>query len=216
MNDYTCTCSNGVVATGTSATCEIDECMRTPAPCGTGQTCNDPNKAKTSQHDFTCTCDADTTEDTTIVQVDGPARCAKDECNAKPCGAEQSCNDPDTAAGSKNDFTCTCIKTLLNVTGQAVPNCGTDECVTNPCGTGQGCEDPNMLVTGDFECSCPFGSEHNKGAPVEKCDECAVGNVGSPCTWVGHPEVTETCSDPNPAADSLNDFVCTCPNGVST
>eukprot|EP01064_Diplonema_japonicum_P004296 TRINITY_DN127_c0_g1_i22.p1 TRINITY_DN127_c0_g1~~TRINITY_DN127_c0_g1_i22.p1 ORF type:complete len:717 (+),score=255.71 TRINITY_DN127_c0_g1_i22:416-2566(+) len=166
---------------------------------------------QTSQHDFTCTCD----EDTTIVQVDGPARCAKDECNAKPCGAEQSCNDPDTAAGSKNDFTCTCIKTLLNVTGQAVPNCGTDECVTNPCGTGQGCEDPNMLVTGDFECSCPFGSEHNKGAPVEKCDECAVGNVGSPCTWVGHPEVTETCSDPNPAADSLNDFVCTCPNGVS-
>eukprot|EP01064_Diplonema_japonicum_P033056 TRINITY_DN6426_c0_g1_i1.p2 TRINITY_DN6426_c0_g1~~TRINITY_DN6426_c0_g1_i1.p2 ORF type:complete len:288 (+),score=95.70 TRINITY_DN6426_c0_g1_i1:1997-2860(+) len=101
------------------------------------------------------------------------------------------------------------------MTGQAVPNCGSDECTTNPCGAGQGCNDPNLLKNGDFECSCPFGTAHNIGGPVAKCDECEVGNLGSPCAWAGHPEVTETCSDPNPTVDSLNDFVCTCPNGIT-
>eukprot|EP01061_Rhynchopus_euleeides_P011141 TRINITY_DN206_c0_g2_i5.p2 TRINITY_DN206_c0_g2~~TRINITY_DN206_c0_g2_i5.p2 ORF type:complete len:203 (+),score=51.44 TRINITY_DN206_c0_g2_i5:24-611(+) len=77
-----------------------DECGTTP--CGTDQTCNDPDQ--TNSGDYTCTCKSDTS----IVATGQGATCTKDECDDKPCGDDQTCNDPDTGAKTLHDYVCTC------------------------------------------------------------------------------------------------------------
>ena len=93
-----------IVSTGGQATCETRECDANP--CGADQTCNDPNEAADSLHDFICTC----MSDTSVTQVDGPATCSKNECDVNPCDSAQSqtCNDPSPTLASLGDYTCTC------------------------------------------------------------------------------------------------------------
>eukprot|EP01064_Diplonema_japonicum_P034785 TRINITY_DN733_c0_g1_i16.p1 TRINITY_DN733_c0_g1~~TRINITY_DN733_c0_g1_i16.p1 ORF type:complete len:206 (+),score=38.96 TRINITY_DN733_c0_g1_i16:81-698(+) len=104
LHDFTCTCDSDmtIVKTDGPATCTKDECTTTP--CGTGQTCNDPNTSPSSTGDYTCTCTNG------VVTTGGSATCTNDECTATPapCGAGQTCNDPNPAANVLHDFTCTC------------------------------------------------------------------------------------------------------------
>ena len=207
IGDYTCTCPNGVTSTGGAVSkCIDDECES--QPCGSDQDCVDPNTNADVLHDFICSCRADPS----MNRTDGPARCGKNECDSKPC-EEQECMDPNQSVSSLNDYVCSCANNGPTATG-AKANCGVDECLANPCSEGQICTDFDRVANGSFECRCPFGLTHNIGAAVAECDECKQGSSKNPCAWSGHPSVVETCNDPNPQANSLDDFTCTCANGV--
>ena len=206
IGDFTCTCPNGVKSTGAAVLkCEENECDANP--CGMGQLCMDPNYIVF--HDFVCQCKSDAA----IEQTDGPARCSKNECEDKPCGDDQECMDPDQSLSMLHDYVCTCPNNGPTATGTKA-SCGVDECLSNPCSEGQVCVDRDRSATGNFDCRCPFGLAHNIGGPVEECDECNLGSSKNPCAWEGHPNVVETCKDPTKKANMVDDFVCTCPNGV--
>ena len=207
IKDFTCTCDDdmAVFATGTAATCAIDECTAPMvAPCGTGQTCSDPDTKYGSQHDFVCTCD----NDASLTQVDGPATCSKDECTPNPCSAGQTCNDPNPSPGSIKDFTCTCDNDVaVFATGAQVAMCEVDECATTPCGAGQSCIDADTKIASrnDFVCTCSNDAAITQTGSAAMCtvDECLT----MPCG-------TQKCTDTNNAANSLTDFECECANGV--
>eukprot|EP01064_Diplonema_japonicum_P012268 TRINITY_DN19732_c1_g1_i1.p1 TRINITY_DN19732_c1_g1~~TRINITY_DN19732_c1_g1_i1.p1 ORF type:complete len:698 (+),score=192.69 TRINITY_DN19732_c1_g1_i1:133-2226(+) len=134
-----------------------------------------------------------------------------DECTGALCGVDQSCSDPTPRIDSLYDFVCTCLTSSVFAIGAPVPKCDDDECIKNPCHAGQTCADPNSTVAsiGDYTCTC-----NNQplllrvGGPVPSCatavlDECNP----SPC-FAG-----QTCNDPNTTLGSVQDYVCSCPNG---
>ncbi|KAJ9461394.1 Neurogenic locus Notch protein [Diplonema papillatum] len=209
--DYTCTCDNGVVATAAVAMCEVDECEANPCGTSGAQTCEDPNKSQASHHDFVCTC----VTDSSISIVDGPATCEKNECDANPppCGDDQMCEDPDWSMASLRDFVCSCEKGTRIATGGRVGDCGLDECLASPCSEGQVCDDSERFSRGDYTCSCPRGTRRVVNASVATCDECdgaAAQSGKNPCGE----HVNATCRDPNPSATSVDDFICSCPDGT--
>ena len=203
--DYVCTCRNGVALTGGPAVCTRDECE--DKPCGSDQTCADQDTSAAVLKDFVCSCDANTA----VVRTGEPAPCPVDECVAAPCGPEQACNDPDPSPLSMRDFVCTCGNSVTATGAAAV--CDGDECTLTPCAAGQACNDPTKTRgnRGDFTCTCNNDASLVKvGAPVPSC-------VSAECdTLVCGPGSGQTCSDPNPSSSSLNDYTCTCPNGVSS
>ena len=208
-NDFICACTNGVTTTGTAAVCTLNECDANP--CGPKQVCNDANTSFASQHDFVCICQ----DNTAITMKDGPASCIQDECASDPCGSDQLCTEGNTAVDSLKDFSCSCLnKPSLTQVGDKVAACGADECAaqTPPCGAKQDCVDPDFFTTGDFQCLCRGGKERSIGKPHTICDECLIGL--HPCR--GPLGEEELCKDPNTAPDSLDDFVCECPDHATT
>eukprot|EP01064_Diplonema_japonicum_P032109 TRINITY_DN596_c0_g2_i1.p1 TRINITY_DN596_c0_g2~~TRINITY_DN596_c0_g2_i1.p1 ORF type:complete len:406 (+),score=139.94 TRINITY_DN596_c0_g2_i1:608-1825(+) len=193
-----------------------DECVANPC---NGQSCSDPTGAAT-MGDFVCTCSNGQTN------VGGPVTGCNDlnECLAvpAPCGATQSCNDPNPKANKKDDFVCTCPTNMNTATGAPVSPCPapsteapataapptmappTDECENFPC-NGQSCVDTTgFTVADDFVCTCDEDKTSNKGAPVATCgvkDECKVkGACG----------VDQNCRDPDTSSTSLGDYICEC------
>eukprot|EP00755_Sulcionema_specki_P036496 Sspe_Gene.107059::Locus_85130_Transcript_1_1_Confidence_1.000_Length_1024::g.107059::m.107059 len=59
------------------------------------------------------------------------------ECDAGPCGSDQTCEDPSTT--TSNDFVCTCKTDKAISSKGAKATCTLDECSTNPCGQDQEC-----------------------------------------------------------------------------
>ena len=207
LHDFICTCDSdsSITKIDGPATCTKDECAL--PPCGSGQTCDDPNQSAKSLKDFTCTCANG------VTATGASASCEKDECAAtpSPCGSGQKCTDPQKGANSLGDFTCTCDNDAsLTKVGLRVPMCVDDECTSKPCATGQTCTDPNTSakVTGDFKCKCATGSIEKVGGPAV----CSTG-ADDECAATPNPCGTQTCVDPNQAADSKKDFVCTCKTG---
>eukprot|EP01061_Rhynchopus_euleeides_P034070 TRINITY_DN5775_c0_g1_i6.p2 TRINITY_DN5775_c0_g1~~TRINITY_DN5775_c0_g1_i6.p2 ORF type:complete len:141 (+),score=25.18 TRINITY_DN5775_c0_g1_i6:216-638(+) len=83
-NDYTCTCLNGVSATGGVATCSVDDCEA--RPCGDNQRCEDPNTGADSRNDFVCTCIGSPVHaiGASVDQCPTPAPEVPVECEAAP------------------------------------------------------------------------------------------------------------------------------------
>eukprot|EP01062_Namystynia_karyoxenos_P083753 TRINITY_DN96_c0_g1_i3.p1 TRINITY_DN96_c0_g1~~TRINITY_DN96_c0_g1_i3.p1 ORF type:complete len:5058 (+),score=1946.10 TRINITY_DN96_c0_g1_i3:478-15174(+) len=154
-NDWQCICPAPSVGRGNkaAANCEHDECKDKGSTCtGAGQTCNDPNIAATSLHDWTCTCPPPSLGQNTA----GAARCTLDECvqtcptcqdkgdGKKACEDQgQICYDPTKTPDQKKDWTCTCPVTDKDgkATGQSgtntagPANCEVDECRTKQSAT---------------------------------------------------------------------------------
>eukprot|EP01060_Flectonema_neradi_P033571 TRINITY_DN566_c0_g1_i4.p1 TRINITY_DN566_c0_g1~~TRINITY_DN566_c0_g1_i4.p1 ORF type:complete len:477 (+),score=125.55 TRINITY_DN566_c0_g1_i4:57-1487(+) len=160
-------------------------------PCGSKQTCKDPDDMK--NNDYTCTCD----DYPSIVATGGQATCETKECDAKPCGSDQDCNDPNEAADSLHDFVCSCKSDskIKKVDGPAT--CSKNECDANPCDAKQSqtCNDPDPTLASvkDYTCTCPNGVMAT-GGPVTKCidDECDA----NPCGMGGD----QDCKDPDTAS----------------
>eukprot|EP01061_Rhynchopus_euleeides_P009390 TRINITY_DN1855_c0_g2_i1.p1 TRINITY_DN1855_c0_g2~~TRINITY_DN1855_c0_g2_i1.p1 ORF type:complete len:1412 (+),score=353.86 TRINITY_DN1855_c0_g2_i1:84-4319(+) len=211
-NDFECACKDDPATKargGSVPQCVVDECTATPSPCGT-QTCEDTKKGVSQKNDYTCKCAAPST----ATAIGKPAVCAagsNDECTmGAPCGADQTCVDPDQTASSTNDFLCTCSKGVGSATGKAA-SCVLDECDAQPCSGTQACMDPDtsLTATGDFTCACKApltGSATGKPATCVD-DECAV--LPGPCG------ADQKCKDPDTSSSTHNDFTCTCPNGVT-
>ena len=126
----------------------VDECAANP--CGSGQTCKDPDQSL--ENDFTCTC----VDDTMILATGAAATCTLDECDPNPCGTGQSCKDGNTKYGSQHDYICTCdASPFISQTGSPA-QCTLNECDKQPCGQGQSCEDKvaTPLSLKDFTCTC--------------------------------------------------------------
>ena len=126
----------------------------------------------------------------------------EDECEALPCGMDQTCVDPELTSASLKDFVCTCTNGV-NATG-APAACEKDECASKPCGTGQTCNDPAQSASSlkDFVCTCTNGVTATGAAATCEKDECAA--TPAPCG------TGQTCNDPSKAANKLHDFTCTC------
>ena len=133
---------------------------------------------------------------------------AEDECEALPCGMDQTCVDPELTSASLKDFVCTCTNGVT-ATGAAA-TCEKDECAATPapCGTGQTCNDPSKAANKlhDFTCTCDADTTISTTDGPATCDkdECKATPCGT----------GQTCNDPAQSASSLKDFVCTCTNGV--
>eukprot|EP01065_Artemidia_motanka_P033395 TRINITY_DN4038_c0_g4_i1.p1 TRINITY_DN4038_c0_g4~~TRINITY_DN4038_c0_g4_i1.p1 ORF type:complete len:1329 (+),score=229.17 TRINITY_DN4038_c0_g4_i1:46-4032(+) len=202
---WKCTCKGGTAGVGEAvagaAVCVYDECSA--SPCGSGQSCNDPNKVSSRVGDFICTCNG------TSVNATGVAASC-DECVTNPCGSGQTCQD---SSGSGN-FVCTCaVDTTVSKTGGPATCDGlVDECASNPCSmtsTAQTCTDPNKTKNGDYVCVCneATGSGNTAvGRVASPCgsytDECSASPCGS----------AQTCIDQNSSTTSTGDYVCTCTN----
>eukprot|EP00666_Eupelagonemidae_sp_cell4sb_P004993 gene4993-16499_t len=92
----------------------------------------------------------------------------RDECAAQPCGADQTCSDPDASVA--NDFVCACLTPPLGGSRASfavgtLARCEVDECTAmrEPCGKLQTCTDRNRTALSssqshqtegfrDFEC----------------------------------------------------------------
>ena len=198
LGDWTCVCalpSTGT-ATGSVASCTLDECTTlcpTCADTGSGnicetkdQICEDPAKVPHTLSDWICTCKAPFANK----QMAGTALCRQDECDAhkSECPAGQICVDADHAV--TGTWVCECLGpftgTQLN---GPVAVCHRDECITGvvTCQVaGQECVDPNTAVDGDWECRCiapdvgpPGLQAEAKCVPPDTCAEkwtvCAAG-----------------------------------------
>eukprot|EP01062_Namystynia_karyoxenos_P014651 TRINITY_DN15283_c0_g1_i1.p1 TRINITY_DN15283_c0_g1~~TRINITY_DN15283_c0_g1_i1.p1 ORF type:complete len:617 (+),score=96.28 TRINITY_DN15283_c0_g1_i1:72-1853(+) len=206
-----------------------DECVFwDPCP---DQRCVDANTTGLGQ-DFICQCANG------IQEVGGPALCELDECAEplsgwdgkkeykKPCGPNQECKDPNTAANQRFDFVCTCKTGGATAVGTWA-RCQVNECdapagmtwgtgpldnTYGPCGTEQTCEDTNLaaysssqtpLALGlrDFKCKCKTGAGEETGKPAV-CEQPAVDECSpNPCGQ------NQTCVDPS---NATGDFVCSC------
>ena len=156
-------------ATGTPASCAVDECVGDP--CGGGQDCEDKNTQAGSTGDFECSCRAPATG----LQTGAPASCETDECLSSPCAMTQMCTEGSTAV--VGDFTCTCANGVTATGGDAT--CDMDECVSNPCGDGQTCNDPDTRYTTqrDFICTCANDTTRTATGRHASCD--TKGNLGA-------------------------------------
>eukprot|EP01060_Flectonema_neradi_P037440 TRINITY_DN753_c0_g1_i11.p1 TRINITY_DN753_c0_g1~~TRINITY_DN753_c0_g1_i11.p1 ORF type:complete len:655 (+),score=159.38 TRINITY_DN753_c0_g1_i11:32-1966(+) len=165
-------------------------------PCGTGQTCADPDDTK--DNDYTCTCDSDPT----IVATGGQPTCETDECDAMPCGSGQDCNDPNSSSNSLHDFVCSCQSDPMITKTDGPATCSKNECDSDPCGGMQTCNDPGPTLASlkDYICTCPNGVQATGAQATCEVNECD----SSPC---GPDQV---CDDPDQAANKLHDFTCSC------
>ena len=213
LNDYTCSCippSTGVAVVGGPTMCVYDECVDQSgiALCGQNQVCNDPVQTADSLYDFTCTC-----RNNGGSAVGRPVSVC-DDCspliNPPPCGlnTQQICTDPQPGEDSQFDFICECP---LPSTGYAIGNtaaCYYDECRADPCLFSQRCEDRDWRypqAMNSYTCTCispATGTTTTGTAAVCTFNECP----GTPCGAGSG----QTCNDPNPSAESLRDFICTC------
>eukprot|EP01059_Diplonema_ambulator_P014179 TRINITY_DN2502_c0_g1_i2.p1 TRINITY_DN2502_c0_g1~~TRINITY_DN2502_c0_g1_i2.p1 ORF type:complete len:4005 (+),score=573.78 TRINITY_DN2502_c0_g1_i2:787-12801(+) len=197
--------------------CELDECLTNSGTCGS-QTCNDPNKSILSTGDWTCNCVLPEVGSGTA----SVATCTLDECTVyskqSVCGAVgQTCNDPNTAVSSTDDWTCTCA---LPATGSATAKAATCSYVgfcagnaTTCTSVGQSCF--NNVPSGIFQCVCVAPATGTAGdqAPADcqldectaACSHCAdTGNgLGNQCTKQSYP-----CIDPDKKESSLGDWYC--------
>eukprot|EP01061_Rhynchopus_euleeides_P004034 TRINITY_DN1335_c2_g1_i1.p1 TRINITY_DN1335_c2_g1~~TRINITY_DN1335_c2_g1_i1.p1 ORF type:complete len:1278 (+),score=183.33 TRINITY_DN1335_c2_g1_i1:38-3835(+) len=201
--DFICTCVNDsrLQRVGQPvAACAHDECAA--QPCG-GQACTDPDTSTLVVGDFICAC----SPHSNITNTGAPALCADgaaDECTSFPCGASQTCTDPNRTAASTKDYICTC-RLGTGLAGVGTPAaCSLDECEAVPCGSGQLCRDPDTSVSssGDFTCLCPSPLAGSMRGTAALCtlDEC----VADPCGE------DQSCNDPTTSATSVGDYMCTC------
>ena len=191
LGDWTCTCVNGTgQATAVAASCYYDECeFKGDAICGADQICGDRNATFASLDDWWCTCKGSATG----TALGKPAVCEVDECEKKRgicVDGGQTCEDPNKAADSLNDWMCICPgdKNITQVAAVAV--CLLDECKVIGCAScadkgggnvctmaGQTCEDPNKQPDklNDWFCKCAAPHESTIGiTSVAHCplDEC--------------------------------------------
>ena len=187
-----------------------------------GQVCVDPTPYAT-KNNWLCECVAPAKG---ANKAGAPTECKIDECKdtcatcagATCAAAGQTCNDPNTAADSLSDWTCTCVAPRTGSAKAAAATCQLEEC-TAVCAScadhgaghacqvhGQTCVDPNTDArsTSDWMCVCKEPAKGNATTGVARCviDECAADP-----TVCGE---GQTCSDPNQLASSLGDWKCTC------
>ena len=237
-NNWLCECvppATGANMAGAPTACVIDECTADCDTCqqsrcaAAGQTCKDPDTSATSLSDWTCTCTAPRTG----VATAAVAECKLDECTAV-CPScvdhnagnaclmhDQLCVDPNTDARSTSDWLCVCKAPAAGNATVGVARCVIDECETKGalvCGNGQTCTDPNKVSTSlnDWTCTCNLPAS---GSAVAMRAHCSLNECGEldPATHFENYKTCEaagqTCIDPNPAVDSLNDWECHCPEG---
>eukprot|EP00756_Hemistasia_phaeocysticola_P021277 Hpha_TRINITY_DN15765_c1_g5::TRINITY_DN15765_c1_g5_i1::g.39540::m.39540 len=213
--DWECLCLDPFTgrATAGPAECVYDECTTFSSVCSeAGQRCTDPSTVTTSQGDWQCTCVGSAATGTATAE---PARCVLDECvsTGSVCTtAGQRCEDPNTDPSSLNDWTCMCVAPATGSSRGARATCiQVGECVTNAatCITaGQACVDADTTTTGDWRCTClePLSGSGLRQPAVCVMDECLVAGDEA-CRRAG-----QSCSDPNMEPDSLNDWMCVCPD----
>jgi hypothetical protein len=138
----TASCNDSDSCTSTDV-CSGGSCM------GSGNACGANASMCTAGTPNTCVCNGG-------YVPDGNGSCVPttNECNANPCDANATCNDPSSAM---NDYTCTC---KAGYTGDGKPS-GTgctdiDECAGNPCGAGRGTCTQNAPGQG-YTCACAGG-----------------------------------------------------------
>ncbi|KAJ9464884.1 hypothetical protein DIPPA_26458 [Diplonema papillatum] len=145
-------------------------------------------------------------------ETDAPSAAPLDECLGSVCPAPQRCDDPGPLDDSMYDFVCTCGDSSLHAVGGPVAQCTVDECAQLPCAVDQSCSEANTSAAsiGDFTCTCVSNSElFSTGRPVTSCgvtplDECDTLPCGA----------DQSCADQDTSPTSIDDFVCTCSNGV--
>ena len=102
-----------------SCTDVANECASNP--CGSGQTCYDPNTESGRSRDFVCWV----TDDPASRAIGQPAEMnTLNECDASPCGSRQTCTDNDISKASRSDYLCVCTEdTTKNATGKPADDC---------------------------------------------------------------------------------------------
>ncbi|KAJ9459156.1 hypothetical protein DIPPA_31345 [Diplonema papillatum] len=230
-NDWYCDCIAPAVASSYGALavaeCEVYECASAcptceNGACGSEQICNDPDTSANSLGDWECVCQSPYTG----VGSAKAANCKIDEC-LKECQhcengtcngyINQECVDPDVS--TRSDWECHCpFPTGISAVGQQA-DCDFDECTmyNETCSLAdQYCIDDNIVTLNNWECACkaPATGRGNMAvAPVCYIDECAAN-----CTTCANGAchmgvVNQTCFDNNTRSTSLNDWMCTCPEG---
>eukprot|EP01063_Lacrimia_lanifica_P038067 TRINITY_DN7991_c0_g1_i1.p1 TRINITY_DN7991_c0_g1~~TRINITY_DN7991_c0_g1_i1.p1 ORF type:complete len:1356 (+),score=64.02 TRINITY_DN7991_c0_g1_i1:236-4069(+) len=228
LEDWYCSCvppATGDTGLAQAAECVIDECEYTCASCemdecsDAGQYCFDPDVSDQALNDWTCNC----VPPVEGSNVTGPADCDLDECttgcitcaNNTCSAASQNCTDPDFGPLTLSDWYCWCVPPAMGMNAVlSAAVCILDECVEAcptcagaTCGIDQDCDDPNTLQSSlsDWVCSCraPFTGASENAQAYCVLDECIV--EGGTCS-----AANQSCMDPNPGADSLNDWTCNC------
>jgi len=143
-------CNDNLSCTATDV-CTAGACT------GHGNACGSNSTGCTEGTPKVCTCTAP------FVNSAGQCVPATNECNAAPCVANASCQDPSSAA---NDYVCTCPSGFSGDGKKTGTGCtNIDDCGGNPCGAGLGtCVDGVNSHT----CSCNAGYVEVSGACV--CD----------------------------------------------
>ncbi|MBM4361739.1 MAG: hypothetical protein FJ104_03585, partial [Deltaproteobacteria bacterium] len=121
-----------------------------------------------------CTCAAAGPGQPPNIEVAGTCVPDTNECNANPCVATATCNDPTPGATPSGDYQCTCPPGTTG-NGRKSGNGCTDvnECATNPCGPGSAvlaCDGTTPL--GSYTCTCRpgFRSIQTPTGPTCVCD----------------------------------------------
>ena len=230
--DWVCTCANGFAATAAAPTAA--ECAKCSFDAVVVPAGSMPSDVKCDTGKYIDT--ADTCEFTKANEICSPVTCTSgawdttmptcepnpDECvaNSPTCGALATCNDPTPMVAPAGDWVCTCTANGFAVTAAAPTAADCSQCDystllrapgATPKDTAK-CDTGKMITNRD---SCEFekvGEQCdtafcNNGAWTQnlKCtslDECL--GAGAACPG--------TCKDDN--LQSLNDWTCTCPNGV--
>ena len=226
LRDWKCACTTPSTGeeVGSVAVCTYpagDECTAQSVVCnGPGQVCVDTDP--TTPNNWECRC-ASPFNGTSIMM--GATTCELDECSATcaSCAsttggnvctdAGQDCYDKNKGALSLKDWQCSC---RAPETGPSQPDavavCTLDECIQNAqtCITAdQICVDPNSTPgsLGDWECRCKSpnsGTRTTSAVPSCTYNEC-TGPAKLVCSAEG-----QSCIDPNPASNSLDDWQCWC------
>jgi hypothetical protein len=124
-------------------------CIGKNDACGTLATsCSTPCSGGSCFQNRLCTCTG------TNSIVSGVCVPNTNECNANPCDAKATCNDPTPSGSVTGDFVCTCP---AGYTGGKIASGGcvdVNECTTGtPCGAGGTC----VNTTGSYTCTCSAG-----------------------------------------------------------
>eukprot|EP01065_Artemidia_motanka_P038503 TRINITY_DN47354_c0_g1_i1.p1 TRINITY_DN47354_c0_g1~~TRINITY_DN47354_c0_g1_i1.p1 ORF type:complete len:1868 (+),score=395.50 TRINITY_DN47354_c0_g1_i1:64-5667(+) len=221
--DWRCLCLHNS-APAPAGGCILDECQTSCSSCASlggngtvcserGQDCVDPTTGSDSSSlgDWMCVCRAPQVGTATAAA----ASCQLDECagvGAAVCGAAgQTCFDPDHAASSQGDWTCSCSAPGSGSTTGRPSECSFpagSECALQylTCAAaGQGCRDASTAA-GDWECTClaPKTGAATRRPAACVLDECAGGG-SAVCGAAG-----QTCVDGNMSAASVADWECRC------
>ena len=217
LQDWKCLCVGSKKnATGTAvgkpATCTVDECDEKKSICtAKGQICFDPNKAETSENDWTCTCIGSGSSEPKNSIASAASCVYSGECNANSGQCEaagQTCIDPDQRDSAQGDWLCSCVPPKVGQMIGGVATCVYDECIEKSeicTSVGQKCVDKNTDENslGDWECQCLRTTDAKQGGPAN-CNflgECVTNSIT--CTASG-----QNCVDPN--VDNLGDWQCEC------
>ena len=172
------------------------------------QLCVDPTP---TMNDWECRCIL-----TTGSAVMTVAACGNtiDECVSMPCGATQSCNDPNTTTTSTSDFICSCVSPAFGTDSVgSTATCTTPQVLLDEClvkanvlicsNAAQECFDPNPYTvnTSDWMCSCIQGITGQAVGRPAQCrytGECILNNANCPAGTA--------CVDPN--INTIGDWSC--------